>query len=93
MFTSLAIIIFGLIALFIFKRTIGVAASVLPDATSDVLKAAAVAAKQLNNEVSTLASEARVSQRERLTVAAAQYKALLAEDSRSDAEILREMGF
>lgn len=91
--SAIAMLIAFFVLLLVFRSTIKVATSALPSVANDLLGSATKAAKQLNNEVGTLASEARVEQRARLTAASAAYKALLAEDNRSDQEILREMGF
>lgn len=91
--TAIASLIAFFVLLLVFRSTIKVATSALPSVANDLLGSATKAARQLNNEVGTLASEARVEQRARLTAAADAYKALLQQDSRSDEEILKEMGF
>lgn len=91
--TAIASLIAFFVLLLVFRSTIKVATNALPSVANDLLGSAVKASKQLNHEIGTLASEARVEQRQRLTNANAAFKQLMAEDSRSDEEILREMGF
>lgn len=84
-------VILILIGLWIFRGTLKKATTAMPEAADNLLQTACVASAALNQQVTTLAAEARVEQRARLLQAAEAYKAIGSEDV-TDEAILQSMG-
>lgn len=90
MFTFSAVILV-LVLLWIFRGTLKRTTTVAPEIADNLLQTAAVASSALNQQVVTLAAEARVEQRQRLLQAAEAYQQIGQVDL-TDEQILKNMG-
>lgn len=87
-FSSVLLVI---ILLWVFRGTLKRATQTAPEIADNLLSTAAVASAAMNQQVVTLAAEARVEQRQRLLQAAEAYQQIGQVDL-TDEQILKNMG-